>query len=123
MTTFDSNSLSTLSAIAGILNLTPSAVANWAKSDDFPAPALKVGRTQAWDTAAVIQWGLANGRIKAPSELRSLADAIEAAIAPDADEAPDVVADVEQGLADAAAGDVHDLGDFSEFVSVGPEEV
>ena len=80
MSAFNTANLSTLSAIAKALQLTPSAVANWSKADDFPAPVLKVGRTQAWDAAEVIMWGLANDRIKTPSELRRLADAIEAAL-------------------------------------------
>lgn len=86
MAAFDTTNLSTLSAIAKSLQLTPSAVANWSKADDFPDPALKVGRTQAWDAADVIQWGLANDRIKTPSQLRQLADAIEKVLFPEADE-------------------------------------
>ena len=100
MSAFNPANLSTLSAIAKTLQLTPSAVANWSKADDFPAPALKVGRTQAWDAAEVIMWGLANDRIKTPSELRRLADAIEAALFTEDDDTE--VAEVEVAeLADA----------------------
>lgn len=107
MANFDSRNLSTLSAIAKSLQLTPSAVANWSKADDFPAPALKVGRTQAWDAAAVIQWGLANDRIKTPSELRKLADAIEAVLFTEDDdtEAAEVAAELNELLSDDAEAD------------------
>lgn len=112
MAAFDPTNLSTLSAIAKSLQLTPSAVANWSKADDFPAPALKVGRTQAWDAAAVIQWGLANDRIKTPAALRELADVIEHVLFPEDDE--DDVVEIEVDFVDDEDAD---------FVATEVEEV